>query len=488
MLPLLFSCKQEPAPSPSSPAAEPKRAPPGPTAPEAPTPGVAQHQFYGVYIKGQKAGWAESKRLDLSDPAKGPSVRFQVKAEFRIARLGQVLHTGIEDVVEFDRDDAGRLRSCRIVHHIGGEKAVTHCKRVGDDKMEVTQTSGSSTRTRVLPLTRMTLRDRHPDMVLERLKKAAGGTVTLWQLHPQELTDMELARRISAEKSIVVQGVPTRAYEIVGRNLTLGIAESERITAGGVSLEMTIGPGMRMVLEDKAVAQNPAASAPDVYRLSAVPIDKRLGAPKAITRLKVRLVGLPSTLAHTDARQLRHGEVVDIRRLEHRSLAEQPLPAADRKRWLESTHLIDHTDPSIVAFARKTALGDSPAARVAAMSRALHGQLRYTLATAPLRASAILRTGVGDCTEYARVLTAMARSQGLPAREVAGLIYAGDHVGGLTFHAWAEVYVDGRWLATDPTWDSTPIDATHITLTRGDQVPIVGVLGGLRAEVLAVER
>ena len=133
VLPLLFSCKQEPAPSPSSPAAEPKRAPPGPTAPEAPTPGVAQHQFYGVYIKGQKAGWAESKRLDLSDPAKGPSVRFQVKAEFRIARLGQVLHTGIEDVVEFDRDDAGRLRSCRIVHHIGGEKAVTHCKRVGDD-------------------------------------------------------------------------------------------------------------------------------------------------------------------------------------------------------------------------------------------------------------------------------------------------------------------------------------------------------------------
>ena len=117
----------------------------------------------------------------------------------------------------------------------------------------------------------------------------------------------------------------------------------------------------------------------------------------------------------------------------------------------------------------------------------MHNAIRYTLATAPLSASEILRQGTGDCTEYSRALTAVLRADGIPAREVSGMAYAGDEFG-FAFHAWVEAYINGRWVAFDPTWDQYPVDATHIAISRDDPSPIIGLLGGLSVKVLAVER
>jgi len=73
---------------------------------------------------------------------------------------------------------------------------------------------------------------------------------------------------------------------------------------------------------------------------------------------------------------------------------------------------------------------------------------------------AILAAGKGICFDYAAVLTAMLRSQDIPARLVVG--YAGD-----AYHAWINAFTaeegwvtvirfDGReWSLMDPTFDST---------------------------------
>ncbi len=452
------------------------------------------HQFYGVYLQGQKAGWAEHKRVELADGA----VRFEVKATLRIARLGEVLNTGITDVVVFEPGEAGRLRMCHITHDVGGQKAETRCQRTQDGQMSITQTSAGNVQTRVVPLTKMTRRDRSTPALVRALRASSGEPVEVWQLHPRQLTDMRVVWRLVSEKETLLQGVPVQVLELHGKNEGLGLEETQRVTADGLALEMTVGPGLRTVLEDEVVAKNSAVSAPDIYRLSTVPLAQRLGLARDITHLRLRLNGLPPALGTSDGRQTRAGEVLDIRRVEYTGLPVVELSAEERKKWLEVTPFIDHEATAISDFARKSAKGATAVERVASMSTALHRYLRYSLATAPLSASGILKERTGDCTEYARLLTAMARSQGLPAREVAGLIYAGDRIGGLTFHAWAEVFVAeagpegatrrGRWLATDPTWNATPVDATHITLTHGDQVPIVGVLGGLKAEVLSVER
>ncbi len=69
----------------------------------------------------------------------------------------------------------------------------------------------------------------------------------------------------------------------------------------------------------------------------------------------------------------------------------------------------------------------------------------------------------GVCDEFANLFISMARSLGMPARYVEGLVFNGDK---WDFHAWAEVY-SGGWVPVDPTYSEVGfLDATHIPLAR----------------------
>jgi hypothetical protein len=60
-----------------------------------------------------------------------------------------------------------------------------------------------------------------------------------------------------------------------------------------------------------------------------------------------------------------------------------------------------------------------------------------------------LNTRRGVCVEYSTLLQAMLYAVGIPARLLVG------HQGLTTFgHMWVEAFVDGRWVITDPTWNS----------------------------------
>jgi transglutaminase-like putative cysteine protease len=76
----------------------------------------------------------------------------------------------------------------------------------------------------------------------------------------------------------------------------------------------------------------------------------------------------------------------------------------------------------------------------------------------------------------------MARALGVPARTVAGLLYA---KGRFYYHAWAEVYL-GDWVAVDPTLDQVPADAAHVRVVFGataEPLVLVRLLGRLTLEV-----
>jgi hypothetical protein len=77
---------------------------------------------------------------------------------------------------------------------------------------------------------------------------------------------------------------------------------------------------------------------------------------------------------------------------------------------------------------------------------------------------ALLDTPEGDCSEYADLLTTLARSLGIPARTVFGLAYQDGAEPAFRFHAWNELALDGRWMPADPTWNQVQIDATHIPM------------------------
>jgi transglutaminase-like putative cysteine protease len=68
----------------------------------------------------------------------------------------------------------------------------------------------------------------------------------------------------------------------------------------------------------------------------------------------------------------------------------------------------------------------------------------------------------GDCSEHALLLSALARSLGIPCREVMGLVYLGDWCQGFGLHAWNEVLLDGRWKAVDASIGSSTIFPIYI--------------------------
>lgn len=68
-----------------------------------------------------------------------------------------------------------------------------------------------------------------------------------------------------------------------------------------------------------------------------------------------------------------------------------------------------------------------------------------------------------SCREKtARWLAAAARA-GFPGRTAVGVAWDGE---AFTWHAWAEVQVDGRWLAVDPSFGQSPARGPRFTLAR----------------------
>jgi len=74
----------------------------------------------------------------------------------------------------------------------------------------------------------------------------------------------------------------------------------------------------------------------------------------------------------------------------------------------------------------------------------------------------ILKNPKGDCTEHAFLFTALAKSIGLPTREIGGYAYMPD-IAGFGGHAWNEVVIDGYWQGVDATWNIWLPSLTHIT-------------------------
>jgi transglutaminase-like putative cysteine protease len=93
--------------------------------------------------------------------------------------------------------------------------------------------------------------------------------------------------------------------------------------------------------------------------------------------------------------------------------------------------------------------------RVNAISEWLHNNIKYVYSSGrpDLSAGDVLTRGYGVCRDFAHLSVALNRCFNLPAR------YATCHLpdigfpdlsGHMDFHAYAEVYIDGKWYVSDP--------------------------------------
>ncbi|MFP4567548.1 MAG: transglutaminase-like domain-containing protein [Candidatus Woesearchaeota archaeon] len=154
-------------------------------------------------------------------------------------------------------------------------------------------------------------------------------------------------------------------------------------------------------------------------------------------------------------------------------------------------------DPSYISFISKTDVYDinndisALAASLAGgeddlfkvvfnLANWVHENVEYdieTLNPESLPASWVFNNRRGVCTEYTSLFISLARSLGIPAREVSGFAFTESTLfeRGWEFHSWAEVYFPGTgWVLFDPTYGQFGfVDAGHVRLGSSGEGSLV---------------
>jgi len=200
--------------------------------------------------------------------------------------------------------------------------------------------------------------------------------------------------------------------------------------------------------------------------LARVPLTDRIPEPQRVTHLELATDRMTAAVLGSAGVELQETEdgpvlIVDVR-------ATEPSNQDDMEAALGATIELPVTSPEIERLAARVPLERDARAQVAALIRFVGTQLVYDERTRSTHLSDSLRTGRGDCTEFADLFTTLARALGIPARGVEGLVYAETAGPGFYLHAWSQVALEGHWVSVDPTTGQDRVDATHLPFPRTD--------------------
>ena len=167
--------------------------------------------------------------------------------------------------------------------------------------------------------------------------------------------------------------------------------------------------------------------------------------------------------------------------------ADRTVESGEASEWSRATPSLPASDPAMRRLADRAMLGmESPHEQVDALVDFVHAYVEYAEVEGVQTVAETVRSRRGDCTEYADLLTTLARAGGCAPPTVTGLAYDPE-TAAFALHSWNEVAVEGRWRGVDPTWAQTRIDATHIPIPEERSLAVMGLLPKLAFEVVAAE-
>jgi hypothetical protein len=454
---------------------------------------VGERHWYGIYLQGQKSGYALMETREADADGKR-AIEFKLRARVKITTLGQKQDLRIDESRVFLR--AGPLH--RITTRFWTEASdVEVAAVVRGDKLLLTSTVGALTNRKELPAPTESLRDAIAADRLARPDAKIGDRVTIRQFEPTMQKEFDGVLTLRERKEITFNGVPTRVGVIEMALPAMGLRSTLFVDERGTALELTLAQMFTLRLEPEKQAKDIRYSS-DLIRMGCVRLDPHPKNVPSIQAIRFHFTGIDDPkLLIDDARQkwTKHadgGHVVasKLPAFEPKQAATLPVDAAKFADALAPGLFVQSDDERVVTLAKEI-VGDERNAFQAArkINRWLYEHIRKVGTAALSNAVETLESRQGDCTEHTVLFVALARAAGIPAREVAGVtaIEGGE---GLYYHAWPEVWV-GRWLAMDPTLGEDVADATHIKFAEGgaDQLfRIVALFGRIQAKVLPADQ
>lgn len=259
----------------------------------------------------------------------------------------------------------------------------------------------------------------------------------------------------------------------------------------------------------KDVALAPPGSIPNLPDLgltSLITVDRRIGRPHDTDSIVYKItldneVDPKDALAE-DARQTIKNVKGKTFELHVSANRHPPVVAVEEKvdeQFLESCYFLNWDDARVKAQA-KVAVGNEtdPWKKAQRIEKWVYRNVRNDNTVAFTTAGQIARQLRGDCRQHAMLGAAMCRAVGVPSRSAVGLIYVSRNGAKpfLGFHMWFEVWINGKWIALDPTLGRGSIGAAHIkiadhswhdTPTLTPLLPVARVLGKMKVEVVEVD-
>ena len=162
----------------------------------------------------------------------------------------------------------------------------------------------------------------------------------------------------------------------------------------------------------------------------------------------------------------------------------------DSSRWINSKH----DSVRRMATIAGGAVSD-PHEKCKRLTSYVESHLRLSAFSTSLRsASEVVKNKQGDCTEYAVLLAAVMRSEGVPARVAVGFAYV-PNPASFAPHMWTEAWINGQWIPFDATLGGEVNPLTRLkvldsplsdNVTSGTMlfIPLLNFLGRATVEIL----
>ncbi|HNR30627.1 MAG TPA: transglutaminase family protein [Candidatus Hydrogenedentes bacterium] len=447
--------------------------------------------WYGLYLNGEKSGYAlmstskdDENRIILVQDARFRIVMEGVRQELQIyARRLYAPDGGLEAIDSHFVDPSGKKNSFDAV--------------VRDDQLILTTSVGGVGGEVALPKPRETLADalKHERWVMDGPQ--VGDQIEFSVFEPMFQREITGQSQIVGMDERVLDGVPTKVYKIKMVLKEMGLESVSYVAENGTVLEDVAAGMFTMRLEPEEVAKD-VKYVNDVIVSNAALVDRRIENPRDRDALRLLLRGpLSEDHVFNDERQFvaDAGDHVVFEakriRLDDFTPARLPIENPSVAQWLEPTPFIQCDDQRLVEKAKEIVGDETDALKVSNLLCAwVYKNMRSTYSARLSNAIEVLETLEGDCTEHSILYIGLARAAGLPAREVAGVVYVDGVNPGFYFHQWAKAWV-GKWIDVDPTFNQPLADVTHIKLAEGDlftQSKLIPLIGHLQiAYILEVK-
>lgn len=442
--------------------------------------------WYGLYMNGQKSGYMMTSLTVEPDR----SVVFAEDAHFRLLMGGVPQEMRMYTERRYTAEGA----LSKVVSRVSDARGDSDFVAIADgEELVITSSVGGATTVRRVPRPDEDLEDALVEHELVMGQAQAGDSVSYELFEPMMGQEIHLRSEILAVEERMFEGAPTRVFKIKTVMQPLGIETISYVMGDGTTLEDIVSGMITMRLEPKEIAQDVSYNN-DVIISNAAYVDRPIANPRTRAELRLKLKG-PLTTAHlfNDERQFltqRQGEFDFTARaitLDGFKPAKVPIEDPAVLEWIQPSTFVQSNDPRVVETAREIVGDEIDSFKIVErLCSWVSGKVQTVYSARMTNALEVLNSLEGDCTEHSILFIALARAAGLPAREVAGLIYVDEGRPGFYFHQWAKVWI-GKWIDVDPTFNQPLADVTHIKLMEGDlfqQAQLIPVIGRLQVEVV----